>query len=67
MVANKNLLGCAIAMVALAICATGFRARADGMPTNTLLPLKVVGTQIENSHGDPVLLRGVNAGISFRR
>jgi hypothetical protein len=60
MPAAKNILTGLILMSALAWaagCATAPRKSAANAP----LPLKVVGTKILNSQGEPVLLRGVNA------
>jgi len=48
---------CLSFVIFLAVCVT---ARAE-ISTNLPLPLKVVGTNIVNEKGEPVLLRGVNA------
>ncbi len=47
--------------VAGLLLAAGMALNAAADITNLCLPLKVVGTRILNSKGEPVLLRGVNA------
>jgi len=61
MAVKKKIPGCAIAFAALILLLVSVKAHADGAGKNVLLPLKVAGTQIVNSRGEPVLLRGVNA------
>ena len=61
MAVKKKIPGCAIAFAALTLLLVSVKAHADGAGKNVLLPLKVAGTQIVNSRGEPVLLRGVNA------
>ena len=60
-VAVLNILGRAIVAAALAFSSLSFQMQAGAIETNTLLPLKVAGNHIVDSHGEPVLLRGVNA------
>lgn len=51
----------AIALVATLAWLSGCDTPPTGSGVNAPLPLKVVGTQILNSRGEPVWLRGVNA------
>ncbi len=48
-------------LAAVLALASGCASMPDQTDGNAPLPLKVVGTKILNSRGDPVLLRGVNA------
>ena len=51
-----------LAAAALVCIAAGAEAQSEKpFPPTTLLPLNVVGAQIQNSKGEPVRLRGVNA------
>jgi aryl-phospho-beta-D-glucosidase BglC (GH1 family) len=61
MIALPKATGFPALLTAILILCSGVAGFADSTDSNLPLPLRVVGTRILNSQGQPMLLRGVNA------